>query len=189
MQPDAAKGATRRTWLKATLGLGLAAASGIVALSRTGGYSLEPLRAEKLVAMAPWQFVVVERLASRIVAPDDAEDRTIPTAEEVGVAEFIDGYLAGMRPAMRRDLLRMVLYVEHLAPLASGYRQRFTELPPEDRDEVLRGIESSRVELLRAGFEGLKGLVMMGFYRDPRTWTLLGYDGPFVGRTATGSPR
>lgn len=184
MQPVATKASTRRTWLKTALGASALAASGIVAITRTTGYALDPARAERLVVLAPWQFVVLEQLARRIVAPDDPEDRAIPTVEDVAVVEFIDGYLAEMRPSMRRDLLRMVQYLEHLAPLSSGYRQRFSALAPEEQDEVLRGVESSRIDLLRAGFEGLKSLVMMGFYRDARTWGIIGYAGPFVGRTS-----
>jgi hypothetical protein len=33
---------------------------------------------------------------------------------------------------------------------------------------------------MRAGFQALKGLVMMGYYRDPRTFRILGYKGPLV---------
>jgi hypothetical protein len=47
-------------------------------------------------------------------------------------------------------------------------------------------VQDSGSDLLRAGCEGLKSLVFLGYYRDPRTWTILGYDGPLVGRPAGG---
>lgn len=172
---------TRRRWLKAALALGaVSAASGVVAFLRTGDYEVAPEIAKKLVVFSPGEFVVAEAIASRIVAPDRPDDPTIPTAREVGVALFMDGYLSGMRASMRRDLLRMLHYVEHVAPLASGFAHRFSSLSAEAQDEVLQGIASSRVTVLRAGFEGLKSLVMMGYYRDPRTWPILDYAGPTI---------
>lgn len=180
---------TRRKWLKATLAFGaVAAASSAIAWVRTGGYEVDPARAARLTALTPWQLVVVEHLASRMVAPDRLDDSTIPTADDVGVASFIDGYLAGMSTSMRRDLSRMLQYIEHLAPIAAGFTHRFTSLLPEEQDEVLRSIESSRIALLRAGFEGLKSLVMMGYYRDPRTWRILDYRGPFLSPSPLVSP-
>lgn len=182
-----AKTTSRRRWLKAALVFGaVAATSSAVAIVRTGGYALDPARAARLRVFSPWQYVVVEQLAGRIVAPDDPSDESIPTAREVGVADYIDGFLAEMGEATRRDLLRMLQYVEHLAPLSLGYRHRFTALVPEEQDRVLASIESSRITLLRAGFEGLKSLVMMGYYRDPRTWRILDYAGPFVERPEAG---
>jgi len=172
---------TRRQWLKGVVALGVVSAvSGVVALVRTSGYELEPDIAKKLVVFSPDEYVVAEAIASRIVAPDRPDDPTIPSAREVGVALFMDGYLAGMRPSMRRDLLRMLQYVEHVAPLAVGHARRFSALPAEAQDEVLQAVASSRVTVLRAGFDGLKSLVMMGYYRDPRTWPILDYAGPTI---------
>lgn len=177
---------TRRQWLKAALALGAASAtSGLVALVRTGGYEVAPDVVDALAVLSPGQYVVADALAARIVAPDRPEDPSIPSAREVGVARFMDGYLAEMGPSMRRDLLRMLHFVEHVAPLSSGFARRFTALSADDQDEVLRGIASSRIEVLRAGFEGLKSLVMMGYYRDPRTWPILEYDGPWLGRSSS----
>lgn len=158
----------------------MAITSSGVAWVRTSGYEIDDARAGKLVTLLPWQFVVVDQIASRMVSSDAPEDRTIPSARDAGVAEYIDGYLAGMSQATRGDLLTMIRYIEHLAPVAVGYRHRFTALSGDEQDEVLRSLESSRFSLLRAGFEGLKSLVMMGYYRDPRTWKILGYRGPFL---------
>jgi hypothetical protein len=47
-------------------------------------------------------------------------------------------------------------------------------------------MEASDETLLRGGFAGLKSLVFMGYYRDPRTWKILGYAGPWVGRPERG---
>ena len=168
----------RRKWLGSLLiGGTLAALGGAVALLRTAGYETLPLSVA-LRVLTPWQYAVVRAVARRMVAADRAEG--VPSPDEVGVAEFVDGYLVEMRPALRRDVFRLLRYIEQLAPLGSGYKNRFTELSPNEQDEVLLGLEASRFDELRAGFQAMKGLVVMGYYRDPRTFPILGYGGPFV---------
>jgi len=184
---DVGKKPGRRRLLKAALAGGvIAAAGGVVALFRTSGYVLGPDRKRSLEALAPWEFLVVQALARRIAAPDREGDPTIPTPDEVDVAGFVDRFVAGMAPGVRRDLGRLFTYVEHLAPLRAGLRRRFTDLDPAHQDRVLAALESADEDLLRGGFEGVKALVFMGYYRDPRTWSIVGYDGPTWMRPAGG---
>jgi len=169
----------RRKWLGSLLiGGGLAALGGAVALVRSSGYRVSSEAARALRVLVPWQYLVVRDVARRMVAADRAQG--VPSPDEVGVTEFIDGYLVDMRPALRRDFLRLLRYVEQLAPLGSGLTARFTELSPNEQDEVLGSLEASRFDELRAGFQALKSIVMMGYYRDARTFAILGYGGPFV---------
>jgi hypothetical protein len=151
---------------------------------RTRGYGAVPGR--KLLTVSPWQYVVIQHVARRITAPDRPGDPSIPTADELDVAGFVDGWLVRMRAGVRRDLGRFFAFVEHLAPLRSGFASRFTRLGAAEQDEVLRSIEASSSDLLRAGFDGLKSLILMGFYGDARSWNIVGYDGPLVGRPASG---
>ena len=179
------KKTSRRRFLT-YVGGALLATGSAVALIRTRGYSIPAERAAALVSLSPWQLVVLEHAARRIAAPDREGDATIPSADDVDVAGFLDGYIARMPSVVRRDLSRLFGYVEHLAPLAVGFGSRFTRLSPAQQDRVLEGLESSDESLLRGGFAGLKALVFMGYYRDPRTWKILGYDGPWVQRPAAG---
>ena len=87
-----------------------------------------------------------------------------------------------MPAPMRRDLSRVLLYLEQVAPLTVGLASRFTRLSPADQDRVLGALEMSSVVLLRGAFSGMKSLVFMGYYRDPRTWRVIGYDGPWLRR-------
>lgn len=169
--------------------LGAAAAAVVLAGSalavvRTRGYGVGP--GVRLVGIPPWQFVVVEHAARRIAAPDREDDASIPSADSLGVAGFVDAWVARMPSRTRRDLGRFLAYLEHVAPLGVGFASRFTRLGPVAQDRVLESLESSSHDLLRAGFDGLKSLVFIGYYRDARTWGLLGYDGPLVGRPAGG---
>jgi hypothetical protein len=110
----------------------------------------------------------------------------IPDADDVGVAVFVDLWVARLPRALRRDLGRFLAYFEHVAPIAAGYAARFTRLDAEGQDRVLASMEGSSIDLLRAGFDGLRSLVFLGYYRDPRTWAIVGYDGPLVGRPLAG---
>jgi hypothetical protein len=175
---------SRRRFL-AIAGGALALAAGGVAAVRTRGYVVPAEVAAKLEALSAWQYVVVQSVARRIAAPD-RDDAAIPTADDTDVAGFVDGYVARLPPAVRRDLLRALAFVEHLAPLGVGCASRFTRLAAADQDRVLASLESNGQDLLRGAFDGLKSLVFMGYYRDPRTWRILSYDGPRVNRPDDG---
>jgi hypothetical protein len=182
--PASAKKPSRRRVLQAGIAAALVAGGSAVAFVRTRGYVLPAGRT--LAAFAPWQFLVVQHAARRIVAPDRPGDASIPDADELDVAGFVDGWVARMDATLRRDLGRFLGVVEHLAPVGAGFASRFTRLGPADQDAVLASLESSSTDLLRAGFDGLRSLVFMGYYRDARTWGLLGYDGPLVNRPLGG---
>jgi hypothetical protein len=178
---------SRRRLLRATLAGGALVVVGTaLAYVRTRGYDIPVERERRLALLAPWQLVVVEHVARRIAAPDRPGDRAIPTSDDVDVAGFIDRYAAAMDAPLRRDFLRCLAVVEHVAPFAVGHTSRFTRLDADGQDQVLAWLESNDSPLLRAAFEALKALVFMGYYRDARTWHILGYDGPLVGRPATG---
>ena len=92
---------------------------------------------QRLLTMSAWQFVVVQHAARRIAAPDRADDASIPTADDLDVAGFVDAWVARMRPDVRRDFGRFLAYIEHLAPLRGGLASRFTRLDADAQDRVL----------------------------------------------------
>ncbi len=172
----------RRQILLAASGA-LFAAGGAVAIVRTRGYAVP--EGTELTILAPWQYVVVQHLARRVCAAD-RDDGSVPTPDDVGVAAFVDRYVATMPAALRRDLLSLFGVVEHVLPVLSKKSSRFTRLAPDEQDAVLAKMEASDQDLLRGAFAGVKSLLFMGYYRDPRTWKILGYEGPFVNRPAGG---
>jgi hypothetical protein len=168
-------------------GAAMLALAGVVAgVVRTRGYELSPGR--RLVAMSPWQFVVMQHAARRIAArdPEGESDGSTPSADDVDAAGFVDAWLVKMQPGVRRDFGRFLAYLEHVAPVRAGFGSRFTRLGPDAQDQVLEATEASSSDLLRAGFDGMKALVLMGYYRDARAWSVIGYDGPLVDRPAAG---
>jgi hypothetical protein len=171
---------SRRRLLKAAIAFGVVAAAGsIAAVVRTRGY--EAPVGVTLASLDAWQWVVVRALARRVCATDAPE---VVTADEVDVAGFVDSYAAKMPARMRRDLGRFLAYVEHVAPVALRSASRFSRLPEDAQDRVLGALEAHDNPLLRGGFEGVKALLFMGYYRDPRTWRHIGYGGPLVARAA-----
>lgn len=156
----------RLTRRRAILGAAaLAVVSGAVAIVRSRGYE------------EPWERAVVRHLARRVCAADRPG---VVTPDETDVVGFVDAYLPTMPKNLRRDLFRFLRFVEQVAPIGVGYASRFTKLAPEEQDKVLASLESHSNELLRGGFEAVKALLFMGYYRDPRTWSVIGYDGPRV---------
>jgi hypothetical protein len=157
-----------------------------LAVIRTRGYDVPAGKKAELKALSGWQWVFVTQVARRIAASDRPEDPKVPSPDDVDVAGFVDSYVARMPAALRRDLLRAFVYVEHIAPIGLGHITRFTRLSAEEQDRVLIQLETSEHDLLRGAFEGLKSLVFMGYYRDVRTWKILGYEGPLIRRPAGG---
>jgi hypothetical protein len=176
--------ASRRRLLEGALAALLLVGGAVAAGLRTRDYSVPAGR--KLAVLTAWQWVVVRHAAARIAAPDEIASASLPTSHDLDVAGFVDGWLGRMNAGVVRDFARFLAYLEHFAPLACGLLPRFTKLTLPQQDRVLASLEASRSDALRAGFEGLKALVFMGYYRDPRTWNTLGYDGPFVGRPPGG---
>jgi hypothetical protein len=164
--------------LKAAIAFGaLGVVGSAVAIVRSRGYEVPDAVRDELVGLDGWQYVVVQHLARRVCAADRPG---VVTPDEADVAGFVDAYVAQMPARMRRDLGRFLAVIEQLAPAGLRLASRFTRLGPGEQDRVLASLESHSSDLMRGGFEGLKALLFMGYYRDPRTWSLLGYDGPRV---------
>src|SRR5262249_26094969 len=167
---------SRRRFLLA-LASGVAALGGAVLVGQWGTYTVDDETRRRLRSLSVKQYVIVAAAARRILLPDLGG---APTSDEIGVAKYIDGVLAGADPKVRPDVGRLLGVVEHGTALLSGRRRRFTDLPAADQDAHLRSLEQSSIGVLREGFGALKSLCMMGYYRDPRTWPLCGYEGPTV---------
>ena len=168
----------RRRWLAVSaLGSSLLALGSAAALLRTTGYDVTPSEAARLRTLSAADYALVRSLARRLVAPDVG---AAPLADEVGVAWFVDRYAGGLRARLLRDFLHMLRFTEQVAPLSCGYLRRFTSLEAAQQDRVLARLESSSIDDVRAGFQALKGVVMMGYYRDPRSFQILEYGGPLL---------
>ena len=105
-------------------------------------------------------------------------------ARDVDLASRIDAFLAGEPAGVRRGFASALLAVEWVAPLASGRLARFSALDADGRAAAIDALRASRVALLREVYAGLKQLCAFAFYAVDASWTAIGYDGPWVERTA-----
>lgn len=79
--------------------------------------------------------------------------------------------------------LRVLLFALENGPYVLGFHFKpFSSLSPAERAAYLRGWERSRVLARRMGFQAAKLLLCAAYFADERTWTFMGYDGPWIGK-------
>jgi len=208
-------GIRRRDVLKGTaLALvGTGAAHGGV-ISEEVPWTPDESQPPEAVRPGPWAFftaaeaATVEALVDRIIPPDDST----PGGKGAGCAVFIDRQLAGpygrfaglyTQPPFSKGTKQQgpqsqqtpaELYRQAIAALdrycrSSSQAKPFAELPPENQDEILHGLESETVKLDAVDgstfFEALVKDVQQGFFADPIyggnrdlcAWKMIGFPG------------
>src|SRR5437867_7445981 len=110
-------------------------------------------------------------------------------AGDVGTAERVGRYLAGMVPETQRQV-RLLLRAWEAAPLASRHLRRFSRLAPAARDGWVERCLPSRLPWRRVPLLLLKTLCLSAFCADPRVEAAIGYShGCLDGTPAGGPPR
>lgn len=104
-------------------------------------------------------------IVPRAAALDEEDWRALETIVEDALAE---------RPASMKRQLRVFIRVLHWLPVLRHGRT-FSGLDPRRRTEFLRGIERSRVLLVRRGFWGLRTLVLLGYWGRAEAAAAIGY--------------
>lgn len=173
---------SRRGFIKLGLG-GAAALTGATVFGLVAtGYDVERAIAERLRFLSIKEYCVLRAAAARIVGGEGAP----LSLAEIDPALFVDGFMRHFDAATRRELGGMLQLLEHgpsiFGSTAAARWQRFTGLTGAQQDRVLEEWQSSSLTIRRQCFQGLRSLIFMGYYRDPRTFAMLGYDGPTIGR-------
>jgi gluconate 2-dehydrogenase gamma chain len=181
---------------------------GVLPWVPNGGSPPEPVKP------GPWQFFTtdevraVEAIVDRIIPPD-AET---PGGKDAGCAIYLDRQLAGpygreeglyLRPPFMKGSKQQGLqfaggfakmYREGLATLDKAckgkfYGKSFADLPDDNKDQVLQGLESGEVKLEGSDgkefFEQLLKDIQQGFFADPIyggnrdmcAWKMIGFPG------------
>ena len=112
-----------------------------------------------------------------------------PTTDEVKAAPWAERYLADLPRADLRDVRALLGVVEHVLPLACGTTLPFSRLEATAQHDVLDAMERSVSSLMRAGFAALKQITAMAYFRHERTWSAIGYGGPWVRPLSDPAPR
>jgi hypothetical protein len=158
-------------WGSALLGLSLTVGKHL------SGYSLDAETTGKLRVLSPKEFLVLRAAVRRLVATDAAD---APDADALGVAHFVDSYLEKLPAAMRSDFRALLHLLEHGTVIFRLAGSRFTRMSAEEQDRTLADWESSRLAVRRQGFQALKTMALLGYWRSDQTWPLIGYSGPML---------
>jgi hypothetical protein len=97
----------------------------------------------------------------------------LDSTEWASLEQIVAAALAARPPALRRQLLVFVRFVQWLPLLRHG--GRFTHLAPEPRRRFLEGLQNSRLLLIRRGTWGLRTLLLMGYYARAAAARTIGY--------------
>lgn len=107
-----------------------------------------------------------------------------PQVRATRAVATVDAVCLGLDPAISGVLPLALLLVEW-SPLLFDLRlARFTTLGADEQDASLRSWTTSRFQLRRTAFLGLRNLCFLGWYSQPEVWSLIGYQGPLLPRAA-----
>ena len=138
--------------------------------------------------LAPPERRTLEAICTTLLPPLEPEAGDHPAlfaldAATIGVAGAMEHVLATRDPDQLAQVRRLLHTLER--PLAIrlliGRAQPFSTLPQPERERALRAMATSRVPLLRTGFQGLKRLATLLFYSltdaagTNATWPTIGY--------------
>jgi hypothetical protein len=172
---------SRRRFLRAGL-VGGALLAGAAVIGRSlSGYHLDEATARRLRALSPKEYLILQAVARRVLAPDAPD---APSADAVDVAMGADAYLAKLPPPVVREVRALLQLVEHGSALFQLRGTRFSRMSPAAQDATLADWQRSSLTVRRRGFQALRTLAFLGYWRDDRTWPLIGYTGPMLPRRA-----
>jgi hypothetical protein len=127
----------------------------------------------KLEVFTAEQAAEVDAIASRIIPSDDS-----PGAREAGVIYFIDRALNTFASSSRDDYHQGLAVFEAKTRELFPAARRFSELTPEQQDDVLKALEEQPF------FELIRAHTIVGFLADPMRggnrnevgWRLIAFD-------------
>ena len=167
---------SRRSILRVGLwGSALLGASAIIGRSLSG-YVLPP-GVVRPSTLSDKELLVLAAAVQRLVATDGPD---APSPDGLALASWLDSYLAGLDAPLRRDLRALLHLLEHGSSLFRLRATRFTHLSPDEQDATLEDWSQSVLSVRRQGFQALRSLAFVAYYRDDRTFALLGYPGPMI---------
>lgn len=111
--------------------------------------------------------------AARVVP---GEGPNAPGARSEVIVRAAEQFVQGQETAARAKLGLLLRVFDWGATLRYG--ARFTRLSAVNQDAYLRAWERSPVQSLRFGFSSLRNLVLLAFYTQPESWSMIGYPGP-----------
>ncbi|MGZ3443900.1 MAG: gluconate 2-dehydrogenase subunit 3 family protein, partial [Polyangia bacterium] len=146
---------TRRGFLRAGIVGGVLLVGAAIVGRSLSGYHLDGAVKRRLRALSPKEYLVMQAVARRVLAPDGAD---APSADSVDVAGAVDAYVAKLPAPVQRDVRALLQLVEHGSSLFRGGATRFTHLSPAAQDATLADWQRSSLTVRRRGFQALRTL-------------------------------
>ncbi len=115
-------------------------------------------------------------IAARVVP---SEGPTAPGATSQATVREAEHFVRGQEATVRAKLALLLKVFEWGAVFRYG--ARFARLSAANQDAYLQAWESSPVQTFRFGFSSLRNLVLLAFYTQPESWSMIGYPGPRLG--------
>jgi hypothetical protein len=152
--------------------------------------SLAELRALPAAAAAPRpgdrffdpaETEILTRIAERVC---DTGEPAAPPLRETGTVATIDAFCRSLDPALTGQLPLALRLFEWGPFLFDWTFTPFTRMSDAGCDASLRAWMTSRLAIRRQAFLAVRNLCLLGFYSQPETWRLVGYQGPLLGAGA-----
>ena len=171
-------GLTRRRWLW------IAAAPWVLALPwAVPTHPTEAWRGELLDT----KEAAVVVAAAEALLPDRPGDPLPEGTSWTEIALRVDRYLVGL-PKRTILEIRGLLGLLERGTLLGLALQPLTRLTPLDRKTALLALRH-RGRLLATAFRGIRDMLLLARWQDPRLWTAIGYPGPWVPGPRPGEAR
>jgi hypothetical protein len=123
---------------------------------------------------------ILTQIVERMV---DSGEPGAPAVRETRSVATIDALCRRLDPGISGTLplaLRLFDYGPILFDLSFS---RFSRMSDEQKDASLDAWLTSRLALRRTAFLALRNLAFLGYYSQPETWPLIGYQGPLIERS------
>lgn len=156
----------RRSFLRGSLLLAGAASTGLLT-------ACQPAATTATVSTAPMLMRVLTRMQP-IVLPDVAP---LVSAKTVAIEKNIVAMLALMDPQILKDIDGAAALFEYGSTVLGWHFASFSSL---DESQALEYVErwQNGVGMQRAIVTVFKKMIYASYWRDPSTWSAVGFDGP-----------
>jgi hypothetical protein len=105
-----------------------------------------------------------------------------PRVRDTRAVASVDALCHGLDAALTGPL-PLALRLFEWGPLLFDFTfTRFTRMSEGQKDASLRAWMTSRLQLRRLAFYGIRNLCLLGYYSQEESWPLIGYAGPLLGR-------